>query len=279
MFERSFHFIPAHKQKYFAGLEKIGADSIVFDLEDGVPICERVPATKWLDTWLLSSEPPKNDYVRLCGLGEGHEESEKALLKNHPALGVVLPKVETVEQLIESAKFYRFGSNRRIIILIESAQGLANLLKILEVGGVYGVGLGLEDFLSESMFTEIDLLKYVQRIRTEIALQCDALKLLSIDTISMDLLGDGSLQEDVLKARSCGMRAKFSIHPAQVNTINRLLSPSVSEIKEAHQLLNAVEKAGDTGGYVRVDGLLITPPKLKKATSIIQFVNHHEKNS
>ncbi len=94
----------------------------------------------------------------------------------------------------------------------------------------------------------------------------------------MDLLGENTLHRNVRMARSCGMQAKFSIHPKQVKVINQILMPSEETIKNARQLLEVVNKTGNHGGYGKVAGLLVTPPKIKKATSINQFTKYHEKN-
>ena len=84
MFERSFHFVPSHKKKYFANLQEVGADCLVFDLEDGVPMADKENSATWLSGWLEENLDSEKHYVRINGLSEGSEKAEQELLQKPP---------------------------------------------------------------------------------------------------------------------------------------------------------------------------------------------------
>jgi citrate lyase beta subunit len=163
--------------------------------------------------------------------------------------------------------------------LIEDAAGLQALPDILDQKVLQAVGLGLEDFLSDSIFDAEQLAELVDHIRTKIALAAMASGITAIDTISMDLTGGEQLKRDISNARSAGFNGKFSIHPSQIIAINEGFSPSEEVLKKASTIFGTLNSTNLESGYLRIAGEIISPPKLKKLQTIKQFSDHHELTS
>ena len=96
----------------------------------------------------------------------------------------------------------------------------------------------------------------------------------AIDSISLDLRGDGTLPEELAAARSAGLTAKFSIHPHQIDPINRSFSPSAEMLALAAKLSGQLKT--DQRGYLRLGGEIVSPPKIKRLQRLQKYLQSHE---
>ncbi len=100
---RSLMFVPGSKQRMIAkSVTMINLDLAIYDIEDGVAPQEKPLARKLIGELLAS--PRSNGaplrYVRINRVGSGAERIDADLALIGPGLdGVVIPKVESVEQL------------------------------------------------------------------------------------------------------------------------------------------------------------------------------------
>lgn len=275
MFERSYHFIPANRPKLFDRIASLGADVYVFDLEDAVSRDEKSSAIIALDEWLGQQQDFERVFVRVNGCEDPLADLERTLLLKYPQLGVVLPKVSSVSMLLQTVNYYQLDTTRRIIGLIEDAAGLQAIQEILGLEILKAVGLGLEDFLSDSIFGAEQLATLAEHIRATIALAAMARGIAAIDTISMDLTGGERLKHDIGKARSAGLNGKFSMHPSQITLINEGFCPSSALLGKAYDIADSMNSNDLESGYLKVGEEIISPPKLKKLLTIKEFINHH----
>lgn len=276
MFERSYHFVPANRSKLFDRIDSLGADAYVFDLEDAVSRDEKPDALAVLETWVSQQANFDKIYVRLNGYEDSLAEAERAFLLKYTKLGVVLPKVNSPSALEESVEYYQFDHSRRIIGLIEDAPGVQALPRILELGVLHAVGLGLEDFLSDSIFETSQLATLVAHVRSEIVIAAMTAGVDAIDTISIDTQGGAQLMSDIDTACSAGFNAKFSIHPSQIAPINAGFHPSKESLSKVSKIFDAMSSEDIESGYLRLGSEIISPPKLKKLKTIKEFNDYHE---
>lgn len=275
MINRSYHFIPANKPQLFARIPQLGADAYVFDLEDAVPGESKADAVQQLRAWLNATSVEKCYYVRLNGHTSAYAGLEKSLLNEFPGLSVVLPKVESVEGLAAATEFYEL-EDRCVLGLMESATGLGEIDLILKSGLLTAVGLGLEDFLCESIYEGSQIPVLVQSVRSSIALAAMRFGVEAIDTISLDFSKEGeALLSDALQARSSGMTGKFSIHPNQIQKINECFGPSEALLQQALTHKDLISQASSESGYFKVGDEIFSPPKIKKLKRVLQYVNEH----
>lgn len=276
MFERSYHFVPADRPDFFDKIDDLDADAIVFDLEDSVAAEKKEDAIRYLHSWLSEHGLAVPAFVRVNGDDAHWIEQEIELLGSHPTLGLVLPKTGGVAETDAVIRKYPGHGERPVILLIENPSALPRIGKLATLPGVRGIGIGFEDFFSGALFPRDDLATLVARIRTEVALHCAAVGIPAIDSISLDLGGGKALESEAIAARAAGMSAMFSIHPRQLATINRIFSPSPEQIEVARRILEAADSAGETGGYRITGGILLSPPKIRKARAILEFTKCHD---
>ncbi len=78
------------------------------------------------------------------------------------------------------------------------------------------------------------------------------------------------LRESCLIARSLGFDGKWCIHPAQVEVVNEVFSPTESEIEWAKRVVEAYEEASAAGkGALTVDGQMIDAASIKLARNTL----------
>lgn len=275
MFNRSYHFIPANKPKLFGRLATLGADAYIFDLEDAVAESEKAISLSSLQTWLQSQSSIDGVYLRVNGHRHALAAEEKKLITSMPGMGVVLPKVESRSELDETCLFYGLTPKRPLIALIESARGFTQVRDILARGILSAVGLGLEDFLSGSIYETSDILKLVDQLRVTLALEAMSHGVESIDTISTDFSGGDSFLTELREIKATGMSGKFSIHPNQIASINAAFFPNESLCYKAKRLFLDIPDLDENMGYFQHKDELLSPPKIKKLKEVLQFVKHH----
>jgi citrate lyase beta subunit len=274
MFERSFHFIPASRPEWFAGASSLGSDAVVFDLEDSVAGRAKAGAVAALREHLPGAVLDSSMFVRVNGAESTVAVSENDLLAAVPGLGIVLPKVDSGDDFRALMRQYPAANGRKIIVLIESPRGLENCATIADSAEIFALGLGLEDFLCCSVFTSAELADFVRHIRCRVATTAMARGCLAIDTVSLDTTGGAVLAEGCREARSCGLQAKFSIHPCQIATINAMFSPDTEALRRAQALAGHFED-GASVGYSVHEGKIVSPPALAKAKLQSNFAKTH----
>jgi citrate lyase subunit beta / citryl-CoA lyase len=270
---RSFHFIPAHRAELLPKGRASGADAVVYDLEDAVPDREKPAALEALNAWLAAAPVPRHEYVRVNGVDHALHGDELALLRAIPALGVVVPKVEAPGQM-EAYEAPSGSPARSTILLIETFLGLRRLDRLVEKCRPSALGLGLEDLLSSVVFETDELSEVVTRARTDVAMCAKAYHCTAVDTASLSGGGTAAFRRECTEARSCGMDAKFTIHPAQLPVVHDVFTPSAASASRAETMISNVPDGFDVG-YSKVDGVVVSPPRIRKAHAVRQFFDHY----
>jgi citrate lyase subunit beta/citryl-CoA lyase len=266
---RSLHFVPADRPRFLERAPELPADLLIADVEDGVAPSEREEALLNLAAWLPSLPEELAVMVRVNGPDSPWYAGERELLAAHPRSGVVLPKVESREQARAALEAYQVAGERRAILLVESFAAIAELPR-LGMPGVMGIGLGVHDLVTSLPFALGELDDLLRRVRTDLALACHRHGVVAIDGPSLDTSGGEGVDRECRRARSAGMMAKFTIHPSQIEAVNRTFAPSPEVLREARELLAAVGDTPDVG-YARIDGRIVSPPKLEKARTVVAW--------
>jgi citrate lyase subunit beta/citryl-CoA lyase len=84
---------------------------------------------------------------------------------------------------------------------------------------------------------------------------------------------DEGLRESCRVARSLGFDGKWCIHPAQIETVNEVFSPTEREIEWARKVVAAYEEANAAGsGSASVDGRMIDAASIRMARTTLDLV-------
>ena len=85
-----------------------------------------------------------------------------------------------------------------------------------------------------------------------------------------DLGDEEGLRRGCLVARSLGFDGKWAIHPAQIEVVNEVFSPTEREIEWAEKVVAAYEEANAAGsGAVSVDGQMVDAASIRMARNTL----------
>lgn len=167
---------------------------------------------------------------------------------------------------------------------IESAEGLVNIdaiarssdrLEALHFGpGDYAASLNMPQ-TSIGVMDEWDEAYPGHRfhyVMHRIVVAARAAELRAVDGPVADYRDEEGLRESCLRVRSLGFDGKWCIHPAQVETVNEVFSPTQREVEWAEKVAGAYEEANAAGsGAVSVDGKMVDAASVKMARNTLDL--------
>ena len=95
----------------------------------------------------------------------------------------------------------------------------------------------------------------------------------AVDGPVADHRDEEGLRESCLVARSLGFDGKWCIHPAQIETVNEVFSPTEREVKWARKVVVAYEEANAAGsGVISVEGQMVDAASIRMARNTLDQV-------
>jgi citrate lyase beta subunit len=272
---RSFIFCPGNKPDMIPKALSSSADMVCIDLEDAIipehKNISRVSTVKAFEN--ISVPHGVETLIRINDVNseEGKEDIQAILNSNNTASGLMLPKIQSVEEIINLERQIKLANKSlNLHIIIETNTGLQNawniaqsssLIKSLLFGGVdMSADLGCNgDWMS---------LLYA---RSRVVHAAAGAGIDSIDVPFLDLEDMDGMINEAQKSKNLGFSGKGSIHPKQIESLNKVFTPSSEEIAYANKVIKAFNDASD--GLVVVDGKLIEKPVLRTALKTIANSN------
>ena len=272
---RSFIFCPGNKPDMIPKALNSGADMVCIDLEDAIiPEHKDISRSSTIRAFEDISVPNGVEtLIRINDVNtiDGKADIKAILQSNNTASGLMLPKIQNVNEIIDLEKKIKLANkNLNLHIIIETNKALENawliaqsspLIKSLLFGGVdMSADLGCNgDWMS---------LLYA---RSRVVHAAAGAGIDSIDVPFLDLEDMEGMMQEAQKSKNLGFSGKGSIHPKQIASLNKVFTPSESEIEYANKVIKAFNEAAD--GLVVVDGKLIEKPVLRTALKTIANSN------
>ena len=100
---RTALFAPGNRPERAEKALTLGADVVIIDLEDAVPLAEKERA-RLLAREVLDKNPGKRIFVRVNGLATPYHLEDLKTVVSKNLTGIVLPKVETGQDVLEIPK-------------------------------------------------------------------------------------------------------------------------------------------------------------------------------
>ncbi len=275
---RSWLLLPGTEARALMAAPDSGADVLIQELEDLRLPPRRADAKaltlEVLPLWKASS---RVSGVRIAPLAKTGFEDLQAVMKATPHL-IVLPQTTTPEEVrglaLEVEKLerrYRHPpGSTELVPAVESAQGLLRLGEIAgaspRVSACLLAGSGLAHDLGADQLRNGPGLEYP---RARFLLECVAAGVTATD-IPYPHGDEAGLQDETLRGRQLGYRAKAAVVPEHAATINRTLAPSESEVHEARQQVAAFESAREAGrGGAGLGSAVVALPQYRSARRLL----------
>jgi malyl-CoA/(S)-citramalyl-CoA lyase len=279
---RSILSVPGHMQKMHAKALDSKADGIIFDLEDSVPLEAKEDARRQvIQTFMTVGENTPHLSFRINALDTpfGYRDLLEVVEATGDRVGtVVVPKVNHpgdihfVDRMLDGIGLARGRSlSVGIEASIETAQGLERVKKIARASRrIQTLVFGIADY-SASVGARLVSLSGHGEMEEDIypghrwhfalsrlIMTAKARGLLAIDAPYGYFKDDAGLERSARMAGALGCDGKWAIHPAQIDTINRVFTPSAEDIARAEKVLAAADHARVEGlGAVAVEGRMV----------------------
>src|SRR5580692_9042883 len=283
---RSLLFIPADSEKKLAKGFASGADCLILDLEDSVAPEAKQKAREQAFGFLadaLPRSPRPRLYVRVNGLKSGLTEADLSAVMRAPPDGVILPKclngaaVQHLGAMLavkEAEHELANGATRIIATVTETAASIFTM-------GTYagasqrleGLTWGAED-LAACLGAETNRgagggysFPYLlaRSMTLFAAASAGAPAIDAVHRMFRDLAG---LRLECEVAKRDGFAGTMAIHPAQVEIINEMFTPSHESIAKARAIVAAFE-AEPKAGVIGLNGEMLDQPNLTNARRLL----------
>jgi len=289
MFEfKSVIFIPGGNEKMLSKATSLDADLVLFDLEDAVHENQKDTARTMVAQWLSESKPDGKVFgVRLNALDSKHLSADLAqILPAKPDL-IMLPKVESgqdlkqIDDLInrqEAQSGLSIGSTKLMILTAETPASLLRFDSLFNVSDrLVGMTWGAEDLASELGAAQgrdksAKWLPPFQLAQTLCLAKASDLGVQALDTVMADFKNLDALRQECLASKEIGYTGKLAIHPAQLDVINEVFSPSEQEIEFARRVIELFE-SNPNSGALQLDGAMVDIPHLRSAKRLLARIN------
>jgi citrate lyase subunit beta / citryl-CoA lyase len=282
---RSWMFVPGHSEKMAGKSLSLPVDAIMLDLEDGVVPALKAEARPIVAAALAApglGEGPLR-YVRVNGTATRYLADDLAAVVVPGLVGIVLPKVEAVDEVRAIAAILDgFERERglpvgdvRMMLAIESAKGLLKAAQLsLAAPRVSGLMFGAEDFSRDIGLPTLRTGRAREFIhaRSTIVFAAAAAGIAAIDGVWPSLADEEGLRQDALLARDLGFAGKSLIHPGQISVINEVFSPTAEDLDLARRLIADFETAVENGrGSISFAGQLVDRPIYERACATVRL--------
>nr|WP_209436252.1 CoA ester lyase [Kocuria subflava] len=253
---RSVLLVGASDPSTFPAALASEADSVIFDIEDGLPEEQKAEGRSAV---VEAINEGAGAWVRINDITSDHwREDLEALAEAKNLRGLLLTKTEHPDHITRTAMMMPAGTP--VIALIESAVGLVNANDIARAPGVFRLAFGVGDFRRDTGASDDPMALAYARSVLVVASRVGLLPG-PIDGPSVGAHGD-DLAEACRITQSMGMTGKLTLDPNQTDGINVGLAPSEQEIAWARELIEKFE----TGATGSMDGSYL--PRLARARKV-----------
>jgi citrate lyase subunit beta/citryl-CoA lyase len=270
----------------------VGADVVVFDLEDAVAPGRKDEAREAVSEALDEVDSDSEVLVRVTP-DDWATDLERVLAGGARPDGLMLPKVgspgdvETLAVSLDdrnkksgdeaSGKKREGNGSMPVVALIESARGVLEAPSIANSHSVGALCFGAEDLAADIGAQRTPEGTEVLYARERVVLAAASAGIDAIDTVFTEIGETDRLREETTFARGLGYDGKMAIHPAQVSVINDAFTPEPERVEWAERVLDAREAAdAENRGVFRVDDEMIDPPLIDQAERIVALARAAE---
>ncbi|MEU4315891.1 CoA ester lyase [Nocardia sp. NPDC024068] len=267
MTPRSWLYVPGHRDDRIGKAIDSGADAVVIDLEDAVPVGVKDRALANALDAVRTVSPEKPIWLRLNAVGTEWLDNETAALAaaGYRPSGVRLPKADDPGAVAATAE--RLGC--AVHAIIESAAGLLAAPQIARCHPrVTGIALGEAD-LAADMRTEAGGLEWARGWLVTAARAAGlASPVQSVWTAVDDPEG---LARTSRTGRAQGFFGRSVIHPNQIDIVNQAYTPSPEEQDRAQRIVDLAAAALAAGESAVLDesGRFIDPAVVANARVVL----------
>ena len=276
----SYLFCPSNIEKYIDNAINSNATVIVPDLEDSVPNIEKNNALDNILNLLKSNAIKDKIIIPRIDTSYLDIELQVRKLTELDLHGLIIPDVQNSQSVKKVIKYIDKSILRKISIipLIESINGINNLKSIIQDNNINTIAFGKYDLgLSLSINSE-ESDKLIDYIKLRFVYDSLSLSCLPIDTPELNINNINLFKEKCIISKSMGFKAKFAVHPTQLDIINDIFNSSEYNKDEIIFIINEFENLSSKGiGTFKFKNNIIDLPVYKHLKNIYRSKRYDQK--
>lgn len=255
---RSLLFLPASNARAIEKARSLDADMIVLDLEDAVKPDDKALGRSQAEQAVKEGFGGRPVAVRINATATPWFGEDVVAVRRTTADYVVLAKAESLKQVADAA----WLTGKQILAMIETPRGVLDAAAIAPATG--GLIAGTNDLSADLHIPPAEGRRGLSYALQRIVLAARAAGVAAFDGVYNRLDDEQGLADQCREGRAFGFDGKSLIHPSQIDTANRIFSPSEAELDDAMRLIAA---AG--GGAERFEGRMIEQLHVDQARALI----------
>ncbi len=277
---RSMLFLPGNTPNMLINGNCLGADAVIFDLEDAVSPTEKDAARILVrNTMRYMDFRGCEIIVRINSIDTPFWKRDiDQILPQKPGL-ILLPKTGSAADVLEADGYISqveesLGMEKNtvgLMPLIETAMGVENAYAIASASDrVKALFLGAEDLTADLQCKRTKEGREIEYARTRLVVAARAAGVDVYDTPFTDVNDDEGMVKDAQLAKALGFTGKASISPRHVEIINSVFSPTQKDVDYAYEVMEAIAFAKEQGrGAIALHGKMIDAPIVARAQRTI----------
>ena len=279
---RSMLFLPGNNPNLLINGNCLGADAVIFDLEDAVSPTEKDAARILVrNTMRYLDFRGCETIVRINSIETAYwQEDLDTILPCKPNL-ILLPKTSSAAEVLAADEYMtqleeKLGFEKNsvgLMPLIETALGVENSFQIASSSKrVKALFLGAEDLTADLQCKRTKEGREIEYARTRLVVAARAAGVDVYDTPFTDVNDDEGIWVDAKLAKALGFTGKASISPRHIEVINAVFSPTEKEVDYAYEVMEAIALAKAQGkGAIALHGKMIDAPIVARAQRTIDM--------
>ena len=276
---RSALYLPGNKPRAFEKGKSLPADVVILDLEDAVgPDAKADSRATVCDAISSDGYGPREVVVRINGLDTEWHDEDLAAVAGSPAHGVLVPKVESgdqVQALAATLDKLDAPESLQLWVMIETPRSFLRAEEIASASDrLAALVIGTNDLVNDLHGLHVPGRAPVVPALALAVLGARAAGKVILDGVFNDITDEDGFRAEARQGREMGFDGKTLIHPSQVGPSNDLFGPSQRELADARKVVAAYEEARASGASViTVDGRMIESLHVRNAERILALAD------
>ena len=241
---RSALYLPASNLRAIEKARGLAADMILLDLEDAVKPENKDAARAAAVAAVAQGFGGRPVAIRANARGTEWHEADVAAIAASAADFIILPKVESGDDAAGVA----LRAGKPLLAMIESPKAIFAAQSIAIAHGVAGLIAGMNDLANDLRLPPSDDRAGLLLALQTIVMAARAGGIWALDGVYNRLEDGEGLAAECAEGRRFGFDGKTLIHPNQIETANRVFSPSEAELVAARALVAAASGGAERFG-------------------------------
>lgn len=270
---RSCLYMPGANTRALDKAKTLGADTLIFDLEDAVAPDAKAEARAAIQAAVEGGGyGPREIVVRINGLDTEWGADDLQMAAKAGADAILVPKVVSgadIDQIDAALTSAGASGDMGLWVMIEMPLAILNIQTIAEAAHrtrLTTFVMGTNDLAKECRARPTpDRFAFQTALGLSIA-AARAYGLVAIDGVFNDIKDEHGLMDECEQGRTLGFDGKTLIHPSQLDAANRIFAPSPHEVEQARAVIDAFADPENAGkGVLKVKGKMTELLHLEEA--------------